>query len=155
MERLAHRPPRKLVASAEPSFRPAINKRSKRISSECTWWDRLSSPAWEQAEKLRNHLKKTKDEIEEDAGADDEDFAFLYEEIASSANGSLQLDVAEETLEEGAMSELDYSNFEQDISEQRQSTSRKEKYFEDQQITDDLTATQQVQEVGAVKNLRF
>jgi hypothetical protein len=142
LERLAHRPPRKLVATDDaPTFRPEINKRSKRLSSECTWWDRLSSPAWEQAEKLRNHFKKTIDKIEED---DEEDFAFLYEEIASPANGSLQLDVAEETVNEGAILELDYSNFEQEISEQRQSTSRQEKYSEDLKITDGVTAAQQV-----------
>ena len=101
----------------------------------------MSSPAWEQAEKLRNHFKKTIDKIEED---DEEDFAFLYEEIASPANGSLQLEVAEETVNEGAILELDYSNFEQEISEQRQSTSRQEKYSEDLQVTDGVTAAQQV-----------
>jgi hypothetical protein len=144
LERLAHRPPRKLVATTDaPTFRPEINKRSKRLSSEYTWWDRLSSPAWQQAEKLRNHFKKTIDKIEEDDD-EDEDFAFLYEEYASPTNGILQLDVAEETINEGAMLELDYSNFEQDILEQRQSTSREKKYSEDLQTTDGITATQQV-----------
>lgn len=101
----------------------------------------MSSPAWEQAEKLRNHFKKTKDKIEEE---DDEDFTFLCEEITSPANGSFQLDVTEETVNEGAILELDYSNFEQDMSEQRQSTSRQEKYSEDLQVTDGVTAAQQV-----------
>lgn len=132
MERLAHRPPRKLVKTADArAFQPEINKKSKQLSNTCTWWDRLSSPAWEQAEELRNHYKKTIGENEEE---DDETFVFLYEE---TTKGSLPLDLP--------MLELDYSNFELDILEQRQSTSREEKYFDDLlEIADEITATKQV-----------